>query len=57
MTVPAEPAVHVEAALVGEASHDVFDGPCQDVTVVGETCGERRPVVERVPGEEFTHHS
>lgn len=35
MTVPAKAPVHMEAALVGEASNNVLDGAGQDVPIVG----------------------
>lgn len=54
MTVPAEPALHVEAVLMGKPGHDVLDGPSQDVSVVRQAGGEGRPVVEREPAAQ-TH--
>lgn len=46
MTIPAEAPLHVEAALVGVPSDDIFDGAGQNVAVVRKTGGERRSVVE-----------
>ena len=48
MTVPAEPPVHVVAALMRPARHDVLHRPREDVTVVRQTRRERRPVVKYV---------
>ena len=49
VTVPAEPPVHVVAALMRPARHDVLHRPREDVTVVRQTRCERRPVVKYVP--------
>ena len=49
MTIPAESPLHMEAALVGPACHNVLDGASQDVTIMGQTRGKRRTIIECVP--------
>lgn len=49
VTIPAEPALHVEAVLMDKPGHDVLDGPSQDVSVVRQAGGGGRPVIEREP--------
>ena len=48
VTIPAEPSVHVVAALVRPARHDVLHRPREDVTVVRQTRSERGPIVKYV---------
>lgn len=51
MAVPAESTRDVVAGHGLVPRHDVLDGTGEDVAVVRETGGERRPVVEDVLGE------
>ncbi|EPY28156.1 hypothetical protein STCU_05273 [Strigomonas culicis] len=48
VTVPAKAAHNVVACLVGKARDDILDGAGENMTVVGETGGERRTVIEGV---------
>ncbi len=53
MAVPAESASDVVAFHGLESSNDVLDCTGEDVAVVRESSGERRPVVEDVLGHVF----
>lgn len=49
MTIPAKASFNMITTLVGKASNDVLDGAGQDMTIMRETSGKRRSVVEGVP--------
>mmetsp|Transcript_11877 Transcript_11877/g.27864 ORF Transcript_11877/g.27864 Transcript_11877/m.27864 type:complete len:246 (-) Transcript_11877:141-878(-) len=48
VAVPPRAALDVVPGLAGVASHDVLDGPGEDVAVVGQAGGEWRTIVEGV---------
>lgn len=49
MAIPAKPPLNMETTLVSKSGHNVFDGSCQDVAIVGQPRGKGGAIVEVEP--------
>lgn len=56
MAIPAKPSVNMETTLMSKSGHDVFDGSCKNVPIVGEPRGKRGPIVEVKPTTQNIPH-
>lgn len=56
VAIPAKPSVNMKTTLMSKSGHDVFDGPCKNVAIVGEPRGKRGAVVEVKPTTQNIPH-
>lgn len=56
MAIPAKPSVNMKTILMSKSGHDVFDGSCENVAIVGEPRGKGGTIVEVKPTTQNIPH-